>query len=205
MRMNRITTLAVTASLVAALSGCGCSMTGETDNSEQDTVVVETVPAEPAIAVYNDYALLPGHNVYVSPDSAFSIQLPDGNAVNDADPANITISLSGTFANPDIITISKSTAATAVYTESQLYELLSNDNSIDVTGFYVLENAEDGAYKGYKYSYVSYADPQLKGITSTYFSADGTAYIVDATINNGGDETNVNNINLIIDTFINYL
>ncbi len=202
--MKKILILTALAVTISAMSGC--STTGEPDNTiTNEAVVTEQPQAEPTLAVYSDYALLPGHTVYISPDSAFSIQLPEGNTVNDADPANVTISLLGTFANPDIINISKSTTAAAVYTEAQLYELLASDNSIDVTGFYVLENAEDGAYKGYKYSYVSYADPQLKGITSTYFSSDGTAYVIDATINNGGDEINVNNINLIIDTFINYL
>lgn len=202
--MKKLLILAAMAVIVSAVSGC--SITDEPDNNTTNEIMAtEQAKTDPTLAVYGDYALLPEHTVYVSPDSAFSIQLPDGNTVNDADPANVTISLSGTFANPDIINISKSTTAAAVYNEAQLYELLASDNSIDVTGFYVLENAGDGAYKGYKYSYVSYADPQLKGITSTYFSSDGTAYVVDATINNGGDETNVNNINLIVDTFINYL
>lgn len=201
---NTISRIAAVTTLISLLSICGCSQNTEPAPEQQNDVTAESTSSLPTIAVYKDYALIPGHTVYVSPDSAFSIQLPEGNNVNDADPTNVIISLSGTFANPDIVTITKVNDANAVYTEGQLYDLLADDNSIDVTGFYLLTDAESGSYKGYKYSFVSYADPQQKGITSTYFSPDGSAYVVDATINNGGDETNVNNINLLIDTFINY-
>ena len=76
-----------------------------------------------------------------------------------------------------------------------------NDDTIDITGFFLLKN--NGAYEGYKYTYTSMTDPQLKGIRSVYFANDGTAYEVTATIVNGGDEITVTNINTIVDTFVN--
>lgn len=81
--------------------------------------------------------------------------------------------------------------------------MLKDDSSIDITGFFVLNL--DGSYKGYKYTYTSVENAQLKGIVSTYFNADGSAYVVNATINNGSDERNVETINTIVDTFVTYL
>ena len=81
--------------------------------------------------------------------------------------------------------------------------MLKDDSSIDITGFFVLNI--DGAYKGYKYTYTSVENAQLKGIVSIYFNADGSAYVVNATINNGNDERNVETINTIVDTFVSYL
>ncbi len=196
MKKNIISVIAATAAVTALIGGC--SMTGE----PEATVQPIEQPA-PTLYVYGEYALLDGYTLYQSPDGAFSIQLPEGSAVNDADPDNIAISIAGTFANPDTISITKSADVKAIDTANGLMDLLKDDNSIDITAFYVLDKG--GAYEGYKYTYTSVDDPQLKGIKSIYFSDDGTAYTVNATIYNGGDETNIHTINGIVDTFINNL
>lgn len=193
---KRIVGLLVAAAAAASVSGCGCSMSGEPKATEAPKI-------EASLFVYGEYMLMDGYSLYTSSDGAYSIQIPEGSTVISDDPANTAITLAGTFANPDTISITKDTAAPAVDTTSGLLEMLKDDDSIDVTGFFVLK--KDGAYEGYKYTYTSINDPQLKGIMSVYFSNDGTAYKVNATIYNGGDEANVAAINTIIDTFINYL
>ena len=186
----------ITAVTALTLSLGGCSLTGEPAQTEQPA-------AAPVTNVLGEYTLLSGYTMYQSPDGGFSIQLPEGSTINDADLNDVTITVASAYANADMINIKKATGVQAVSTVDQLYNMLKDDNTIDITGFFVLNM--DGAYKGYKYSYTSMDNQQLKGIVSTYFAADGSAYIVSAVINNGGDEQNVEMINTVVDTFINYL
>lgn len=192
---RKMTSTAIIVAAVAMLSACSLSAA-----PEATIAPVEKPPVE--IMVFGDYAMLAGHTLYNSQNNAFSIQLPEGSTINDADPNNITVTVSGDFGTPDYINISRAENATVLDSEAKLMELLKNDNTIDITGFFVLK--KEGAYEGYKYTYTSTSNPQLKGIKSTYFSADGSAYIVTVTANNGGDEINMTNLNTIIDTFINY-
>ena len=196
MKRNILCTVIAITALTASLGGC--SMTGEPEATEMPVVQ----PA-PNVYVADEYALLDGYTLYQSPDSAFSIQLPEGSEVVEEDAENISITIAGTFANPDTISITKATGAQAIDSVDALLQMLQDDDSIDITAFYVLRKNE--GYEGYKYHYTSVDDPQLKGIKSYYFSADGSAYIVNATIYNGGDDANVLYINTIVDTFINYL
>ncbi len=195
--MNKkiISVFVAAAALTAALSGC--SLTGEKDASNNTSA-----PA-PVINVLSEYAPLGGFMQYQSPDGGFSIQLTEGSVVNDADPNDVTMTIASAYTNADMLNISKSTGVSKVENADQLYTMLKDDSSIDITGFFVLNI--DGAYKGYKYTYTSVENAQLKGIVSTYFNADGSAYVVNATINNGNDERNVETINTIVDTFVSYL
>ena len=193
-----IVCLLIAAAATASLSGCGCSMSGQPKPTEAPAAA----KIEPTLFVYGEYALMGGFSLYTSPDGAYSIQIPEGSIVNGADPAATSVTLAGAFANPDTITITKDMAPRMIDSTTALLELLKDDNSIDITGFYVLNR--DGSYAGYKYTYTAMDDPQLKGITSVYLSSDGTAYNVTAKIYNGGDETNVTAINTIVDTFANH-
>ena len=195
MKKNIICCAAAALSLSLVL--CSCSMTGEPEPTAQPAAA-----ADPVINVFNEYGLVNGFSLYTSPDGGFSIQLPEGSMVNDADSNNVTISLAGSFETKDLINISKSYSQQQIKSTAELMELLKNDNSIDITGFFTLN--KDGAYTGYKYTYTAMDNPSLKGIVSLYFNSDGSAYIVNATINNGSDETNVTNINTVIDTFISF-
>ena len=192
-----IVCLLIAAAATASISGC--SMSGQPKPTEAPA----EAKIEPTLFVYGEYALMGGFSLYTSPDGAYSIQIPEGSIVNGADPAATSITLAGAFANPDTITITKDMAPRMIDSTTALLELLKDDNSIDITGFFVLNR--DNAYEGYKYTYTAMDDPQLKGITSVYLSSDGTAYNVTAKIYNGGDETNVTAINTIVDTFINHL
>ena len=183
-------------SALTVISVSGCSM------SAQPTPTIAPVERPAAVVnILDDYALLAGHTLYMSADNGFSVQLPEGSTIDDQDPNNITITIAGDYPSPDFINISYSHDAQVIDTEVKLMDMLRDDNSIDITGFFVLKNA--GAYEGYKYTYTAMSNTDLKGIKSTYFSADGSAYIVTATINNA-DEINTTNINTIVDTFINY-
>ncbi len=175
----------------------GCSMTGE----PEPTIAPVEKPAE-VISVFDEYAILAGHTLYTSPDAAYSIQLPEGATIDDSNPDSITVTIAGEFEMADIVNITFTETATVIDTEAKLMDMLRNDNSIDITGFFLLKN--NGAYEGYKYTYTSVDDTELKGIKSTYFSKDGSAYVVTATLNNGGDSITETNINTIVDTFINY-
>lgn len=181
---------------VLMLSGCDM-MTG-------DPVATPTPEVKEAavVNVLDEYAVLPGHTLYTNADGGFSIQLPDGSTIDDADPNNVTATIISEFEMPDTINIKFAQSSTVIDTEAKLMNMLQNDNTIDITGFFLLKN--NGAYEGYKYTYTSVDDPQLKGIKSVYFANDGTAYEITATIVNGGDEITVTNINTIVDTFINY-
>lgn len=195
--MNKkiISVFVAAAALTAALSGC--SLTGEEDTSNN-----VSAPA-PVMNVLGEYAPLGGFMQYQSPDGGFSIQLTEGSVVNDADPNDVTMTIASAYTNADMLNVSKATGVSKVETSEQLYTMLKDDSSIDITGFFVLNL--DGSYKGYKYTYTSVENAQLKGIVSTYFNADGSAYVVNATINNGNDERNVETINTIVDTFVTYL
>ena len=186
----------ITAVTALTLSLGGCSLTGEPTATEQPA-------AAPVTNVLGEYALLSGYTMYQSPDGGFSIQLPEGSTINDADLNDVTITVASAYANADMINIKKATGVQAVSTVDQLYNMLKDDNTIDITGFFVLNM--DGSYKGYKYTHTAMDNSQLKGIVSTYVGADGSAYRVSAVINNCGDEQNVEMINTVVDTFINYL
>lgn len=186
-----VTVVAVSAML------CGCSMTGEPEPSQ------EPAKADPIINVYGEYGLMPGFSQYTSPDNGCSIQLPEGSIVNDTDVNNITVTIASAFENKDLINISKNTGVQPLTTTAELMELLKNDNSIDITGFFTL--SKDGAYEGYKYTYTAMDNPSLKGIVSVFFTSDGSSYTVHATIVNGADEANVSLINSTLDSFINNL
>ncbi len=187
-------------SLVIAVSAilCGCSF-----SAEPTATVQPIAQLDPVLTIYDDYALLDGHTWYQSPDGSYSIQIPENSEINDTDPSNVAISIAGTFADPDSISITKNDVPVAIDTTAALLELLKDDNSIDITGFFVLN--KNGGYAGYKYTYTAMDDPQLKGIKSVVFSGDGTAYEINATIYNGGDEANVSFINTIVDTFVNHM
>ncbi|MBQ3426772.1 MAG: hypothetical protein IJH37_06450 [Clostridia bacterium] len=182
----------------AALSGC--SMTGEPTPTVEPIDESAVIP-EASIPIYSEYALIDGYFSYDNPDWAFSIQLPDGSTVNNDDPENVVMSISGTFANPDTIIVSKDYAPVAADSASSLLSAIGGDRSITINAFYTL--TRDDGYAGYKYTYTSVDDPQLKGIKSVYMSTDGTAYTINATIYNGGDDANVLKMNTIVDTFIN--
>lgn len=179
------------------LTGCDM-MTGE-------PVATPTPAATKAPAVINvldEYAVLDGHSLHTNADGGFSIQLPEGTTIDDGDPNNITFTIPSEFETVDTISVAYTETSTVIDTEAKLMDMLRNDDTIDITGFFLLKN--NGAYKGYKYTYTAMDDPQLKGIKSVYFANDGSAYEVTATIVNGGDEITVTNINTIVDTFINY-
>lgn len=194
MRKSIVGIIAVVSAVTVSLGGC--SLTAEkksTDKSE----------AAPVIAVLGEYALLGGHTMYTSADGGFSVQLPEGSVVNDANPNDITITLASAYVNADMLSITKKTGVQAVTTTDELYQMLKDDDTIDITGFFTLSYG--GAYKGYKYTYTSTSNANNKGIVSTYFAADGSAYIVKAIINNGGNEQNVENVNTVVDTFVSYI
>ncbi|MGN1116826.1 MAG: hypothetical protein ACI4TH_09670 [Candidatus Ornithomonoglobus sp.] len=195
MKKSTICSLAAASLLITAISGCG----SVSDNA--DTATLEPVHADPTITVFGAYAPLEGYTEYTSADGSFSIQLPDGSTIDDADPDSVTITVAGGYENPDLINISKSDSAQRITSTAELMKMLESDNSIDITGYFNI--SKDQAYQGYKYTYTSIDNETLKGIVSTFFSEDGTAYIVNATINNGADEENVTKINTIVDTFIN--
>ncbi len=182
-------------SALSVISISGCSMSA----APEATIAPVERPAA-VVQILDDYALLAGHTLYESADGGYSIQLPEGSTIDDTDPNNITITIPGEYPSPDFLNITYSTNAQVIDTEAKLMDMLKDDNSIDITGFFVLKNT--GAYEGYKYTYTAMSNTDLKGIKSTYFSADGSAYIVTATINNA-DEINATNINTVVDTFIN--
>ena len=183
--------------ILSALLLCGCDMmTGE----PAPTPVPEVKEAA-VVNILDEYAVLSGHTLYTNADGGFSIQLPEGSVIDDTDPNNITATVASEYELPDTINIKFSQNAKVIDTEAKLMDMLANDNTIDITGFFLLKN--NGAYEGYKFTYTSMTDPQLKGIKSVYFANDGTAYEITATIVNGGDEITVTNINTIVDTFIN--
>ena len=192
--------LCILGALAVSASVSGCSMTGEPTPTVEPIDQSAVIP-EMSMPIYSDYALIDGFFSYDNPDWAFSIQLPEGSTVNNDDLENVVMSISGTFENPDTIIISKDNAPVAADSASSLMSVIGEDKSITINAFYTLTN--DNGYAGYKYTYTSVDDPQLKGIRSVYMSTDGTAYTINANIYNGGDDANVLKLNTIVDTFIN--
>ncbi|MGN0183420.1 MAG: PsbP-related protein [Candidatus Ornithomonoglobus sp.] len=195
MKKSTICSLAAASLLITAISGCGPIF----DSADEATA--EPVRVDPTINVFGAYAPIEGYTEYTSADGSFSIQLPDGSMIDDSNPDSVTVTVASGYENPDLINISKSDSAQRLTSTAELMKMLESDNSIDITGYANIN--KDGAYEGYKYTYTAMDNETLKGIVSTYFSEDGTAYIVNATINNGADEENVTMINTIVDTFIN--
>lgn len=196
MKKNLLYTIASAVAMSAVISGC--SMTGE---APEPTIA----PVEkPALTqdVFSDYALLPGYNLYQAADNSYSIQLPEGSSINDADAQNVTITIENDLGSPDNLNIKYVENADIIDTEAMLMEALKDDNSIDITGFFVLK--ESGSYKGYKYTFTATSDPNFKSIKSVYFSNDRSAFIITASSPNGGDDINMTNLNTIVDTFINH-
>lgn len=188
------TTLAA-AIMTAAISGC--SMTGEV------TPTIAPVEKPAAVqTVLGDYALLDAHTVFQGMDNAYSIQLPDGCEINSDDPNNVIITIQNEAGHPNTINIKYSENAQVIDTEVQLMDMLRDDDSIDITGFFVLK--KDGAYEGYKYTSTAMSDPDFKSIKSVYFADDRSAFIITASSPNGGDDINMTNLNTVVDTFINY-
>ncbi|MDD6763649.1 MAG: hypothetical protein PUD92_08515 [Clostridiales bacterium] len=194
MKKSTICSLAAASLIITAISGCTTAL----DNT--DSATAEPVHVDPVITVFNSYAPLEGYTEYTSPDGSFSIQLPDGSTIDDTNPDSVTVTVAGSYENPDLINISKSDSAQRITSTAELMKMLESDNSIDITAYYNIN--KDDAYEGYKYTYNAMDNEMLKGIVSTYFSDDGTAYIVNATINNGADEENIIKIHTIVDTFI---
>lgn len=186
----------VTVLLLGAFSGCGKT----TDVTPTPTPINKEVATIP---VLDDYALLSGHILYQdTANNSYSIQLPEGCQINDADPNNVIISIENEFGQTDTINIKYDADAEVIDTEAQLMESLKNDDSIDITGFFLLTN--NGVYKGYKYTYTAVSDPNFKSIKSVYFAGDRSAYIITAASPNGNDDVNMNTLNTVVETFINY-
>ncbi len=185
------------AALLMASAVSGCSMTGEAT----PTIAPVEKPAQTQV-VLGDYALLDGHTIYQGKDNAYSIQLPEGCTIDDTDANNIIATVQNETGYPNTINIKYSENAQVIDTEVQLMEMLKDDNSIDITGFFVL--TKDGAYEGYKYTCTAMSDPEFKSIKSVYFADDRSAYIITASSPNGGDDINMTNLNTIVDTFICY-
>ena len=185
------------AAVLAIVTASGCSMTGEAPPTE-------TPAPRPAQmqTVYGDYALIDGYSLYQGKDNTYSIQLPDGAEINEEDPYNVIITIQNENGYPNIVNIKYSENAQVIDNEDQLMEMLADDDSIDITGFFLL--TKDNTYEGYKYTYTATSDPEFKSIKSVYFADDRSAYIITASSPNGGDEINMTNLNTVVDTFINY-
>lgn len=200
MKKNIIYTVAAVAALTAVLGGCSFGTSQPTEPTETEQTAGA---ADPTMSVLGEYALLEGYVDYTSPDGSFSIQLPEGSTVDDSDPTNVTVTLAGDTDTPNLINISKAENAQQISSTDELMQALANDNSIDITGFFKL--MKDSVYEGYKYTYTSIDNNNLCGIVSSYFSEDGSAYTVNATINNGSDPASLEAVNTVVDTFINKL
>lgn len=185
------------AAMVASAAISGCSTTKDvtpTIAPVQKPVAVQTV--------LGDYALLAGHMLYQDANNAYSIQLPENAEINDENPDNIIITIATEAGHTNTVNIKYAENVQIIDTETQLMDSLKDDDSIDITGFFVLN--KDGAYEGYKYTFTAMNDSQFKSIKSIYFSDDRSAYIITASSPNGGDDINMTNLNTIVDTFINY-
>ncbi len=196
MKKNLLYTLISALLITSAISGC--SMTGE---APEPTIAPVEKPAA-SQEVLGDYALLPGYTLYQAADNSYSIQLPEGSSINDADPANVSVTIENDLGTPDNLNIKYVENADVIDTEAKLMDMLKDDDSIDITGFFLLK--KDGEYEGYKYTFTATNDALFKSIKSVYFSDDRSAYIITASSPNGGDDINMTNLNTIVDTFINY-
>ncbi len=201
---KKITMIAAAAVTVSALSGC--SMSGK-----PSPVTYYSTQADPVMAVFSDYALMPGSYKYTAPDNCFSIQLPEGSKVYEEDLNNIVMYLPGSAGQPegdnldanfDKITVSRKYGEKQIYSLDALKANLITSNSIVLTDFRILTMNE--MYTGYKYAYTTTDNQNNKTIRSTYYASDGMALIVEAKIING-DDANVKKINDIVDTFVNLL
>ena len=186
MKKNIVYTLLATVLVSSLVSGC--SMSGE------PTPTIAPVEKPAAVqTVLGDYALLTGHTLYQGKDNAYSIQLPEVCEINDEDPDNVIVTIQNEAGHPNTVNIKYTANAQVIDSESQLMEMLENDNSIDITGFFLLN-----------YTFTAMNDPDFKSIKSIYFADDRSAYIITASSPNGGDDINMTNLNTIVDTFINY-
>lgn len=152
--------------------------------------------------VLDDYALLASHTLYQGNDNAYSIQLPEGCDINDEDADNVIATIYNDSEYPSTISIKYSPDAQVIDSESQLMDMLKDDDSIDITGFFLLN--KNDAYEGYKYTCTAMSDPDFKTIKSVYFADDRSAYIITASSPNGGDDITMTNLNTVVDTFISY-
>ena len=143
-----------------------------------------------------------GHILYQDANNAYSIQLPENAEINDENPDNIIITIATEAGHTNTVNIKYAENVQIIDTETQLMDSLKDDDSIDITGFFVLN--KDGAYEGYKYTFTAMNDSEFKSIKSIYFSDDRSAYIITASSPDGGDDINMTNLNTIVDTFINY-
>lgn len=185
------------AAMVASAAISGCSTTKDV------TPTIAPVQKPAAVqTVLGDYALLAGHMLYQDANNAYSIQLPENAEINDENPDNIIITIATEAGHTNTVNIKHAENVQIIDTETQLMDSLKDDDSIDITGFFVLN--KDGAYEGYKYTFTAMNDSQFKSIKSIYFSDDRSAYIITASSPNGGDDINMTNLNTIVDTFINY-
>lgn len=195
MKKNIVYT-AIAATLISATVS-GCSTTEDVIPTAEPAPKTATVQT-----VLGDYALLAGHTLYQDINNAYSIQLPENAEINDENPDNIIISIPTESGHTNTVNIKYAENAQIIDTETQLMNSLKDDDSIDITGFFVLN--KDGAYEGYKYTFTAMNDNEFKSIKSIYFSDDRSAYIITASSPNGGDDINMTNLNTIVDTFINY-
>ena len=195
MKKNIVYTTLSSLLMCAAFSGC--SKGGDVT----PTVAPSQKPAA-TLTMYGDYAQLAGHMPYSGKDNAYLIQLPEGCDINEEDPDNVIITIPNEFGQTDTINIKYEANAQVIDTEAQLMEMLKNDDSIDITGFFVL--TKDNAYEGYKYTCTATSDAEFKSIKSVYFADDRSAYVITASSPNGGDDINMTALNTVVDTFICY-
>ena len=195
--MKKNTVYTAIAAMVASVAISGCSTTKDV------TPTIAPVQKPAAVqTVLGDYALLAGHILYQDANNAYSIQLPENAEINDENPDNIIITIATEAGHTNTVNIKYAENVQIIETETQLMDSLKDDDSIDITGFFVLN--KDGAYEGYKYTFTAMNDSEFKSIKSIYFSDDRSAYIITASSPDGGDDINMTNLNTIVDTFINY-
>ena len=195
--MKKNTVYTAIAAMVASVAISGCSTTKDV------TPTIAPVQKPAAVqTVLGDYALLAGHILYQDANNAYSSQLPENAEINDENPDNIIITIATEAGHTNTVNIKYAENVQIIDTETQLMDSLKDDDSIDITGFFVLN--KDGAYEGYKYTFTAMNDSEFKSIKSIYFSDDRSAYIITASSPDGGDDINMTNLNTIVDTFINY-
>lgn len=192
--INKKISIILSAAIIGT-AATGCSLYGEPTPTPEPAAEAET------IYIAGEYGLLEGYDLYTSPDSIFSIQLPQGSAINDNDSMDVTVTIPSSYENADMLNISRTPGMQEVHEYSELKALTGDD--VDITNFYILNM--DGEYRGYKYAYSSKDSSDINGIVSVYYGTEGSAYTVNAIINNGADEENVKYINNIVDTFILYI
>lgn len=192
--INRRIIITISAAAIGAAI-TGCSLYGEPTPTPEPAAEAET------IYIAGEYGMLEGYDLYTSPDGIFSIQLPQGSAINDNDSMDVTVTIPSTYENADMLNISRTPEMQEIHEYSELRSIVSDE--FDITNFYILNM--DGEYRGYKYAYSSKGSSDIKGIISVYYGTEGSAYTVNAIVNNGADSENVKYVNNIVDTFILYL